>query len=177
MAMYEGKDDKGKPKRGFELVNILDAAEYYKLSNKEKNSLPIIPEKQLCNIGAKNEYSIPISKRNNKEIILKIGDMVLLKQKADEEINWNNNPDLNKRLYKIKGLSHQMIQNKYDYGVIVLIYHQEAQAVRNLKLADGEYKVNDQKLFRKLNHNQFNAFIEGIDFILSNTGEIKEIKN
>lgn len=176
MAIYEGKDNKGKAKRDFELVNNIDTAQYYRISNHEKNSFPIVPEKKIYNIGTKDEYSILLENRNKKAIILKIGDMVLLKRKADEEINWNNKEELNKRLFKIKGLSHQMIQNKWDYGIIVLIYHQEAQAVSNLKLADGDFLINDGKLFRKLNHNQFNALIEDIDFTISRTGEIKEIE-
>ncbi len=176
MAIYEGKDNKGKTKRDFELLNTLDAANYLKQSNTDKNNLPIVPEKKIYSIGTKDEYSIPLAKRNNKEIILKIGDMVLLKQKPDEDINWNNKTELNKRLFKIKGLSHTYIQNKYDYGVIILIHHQEAQAVSTLKIGNGEFKINDNLLYRKLYHSQFNALIQGIDFTISSTGKIKEIK-
>ena len=46
MAIYKGKDQKGKEKSEFELVNMLEAARYFKTSNdKEAADYKIVPDK------------------------------------------------------------------------------------------------------------------------------------
>ena len=40
---------------------------------------------------------------------------------------------------------------------------------------DGEFKLNENKPTRKMSHNQFNAFVEGIDFKISPTGKIQKL--
>src|SRR5690606_20479389 len=48
MAIYEGFDKKGKPKRDFELVNNIDAGEHYKLSNKShRENHDLVPNPHL----------------------------------------------------------------------------------------------------------------------------------
>ena len=73
LAMYIGKDTKGKEKRDFELVNMIDAAGFYKTSNnKEVVGGSMVP------IKSKHDYPLAYT--------LKIGTMVLLYEKSPEEI-------------------------------------------------------------------------------------------
>ena len=39
---------------------------------------------------------------------------------------------------------------------------------------DGGFKLGENKPTRKMNHNQFNAFIEGIDFKVLSSGKIEK---
>ena len=60
------------------------------------------------------------------------------------------------------------------YGVVILKHHQEARASGELSVKKGEWKKNEE--YRPLigvQHTQLNAFVEGYDFELTVTGEIK----
>jgi len=174
MAIYEGKDNKGKTKRDFELVNLLEATEQLKLGNGREADNNLYPEKKFKNYGKPNEYILPKLTRNGKDIVYKIGNLVLLCENNKLKVNWNDQTELQKRLYKIRGLSHQTQKN--SYGVIKLMHHQEARQASELKLQDGRFELGDGKMFRKLLHTQMDALVEGIDFTISTTGKIKHVK-
>jgi len=157
MAIYEGKDENKNLKRDFTVVNNLEAGKYFtgKIDN------PIYDNHQ--NSG----YPI--------KCVLKIGTKVIL---------WENNPgeilelgisDVRKRLYKVIGLSVQRIKAKSgkinEYATIVLKHSNEARPGVDIRTQDGAFQVNEPYMAqRKLNHNQFNAFVEGYDFTLSPLG-------
>lgn len=107
MAIYEGKNAKGKVKRTFELVNNIGAAEYYKFSNKErgKDDYPLIPEFHIGS-GFSLKYT------------LKKGDNCLLLKNEEEVAEWDNNMWLKSRLYIINGI---------DSDGIKLNHHQNAR--------------------------------------------------
>lgn len=160
MAIYVGENNKGQEKREFVLVNNLTAARQYRHSNAQ--------------ITANNQF-IP-QQSNSKYPLrykLKIGTMVLLYEKSPQEI-WNGDKQsLQKRLYKVTGLS--IMVQKYQYGVISLVHHQDARASSDIKLINGAYK-NDED-FRsgiRLLHTQFKAFVQGIDFEINDLGEIRQ---
>ena len=73
LALYIGKDKKGKEKREFEIINMLQTAQYFKTSNDKvavgKNIVPL-----------KSEHDYPFA------YSLKIGTMVLLYEKSPNEI-------------------------------------------------------------------------------------------
>lgn len=155
MAIYEGKEN-CKIKRTFELVNNLDATKYY---NGKSGLGEIVPLQ-------KNHLPL--------RCILRTGTMVLFYESSPKELLECSNSGLVKRLYKIIGMSTMLIQRKYMYGMITLRHHQEARPAGELKAKNGEWKIGEQ--YRPtiiINHNQFNAIVEGYDFELSVTGEIK----
>ncbi|QKJ64375.1 type II CRISPR RNA-guided endonuclease Cas9 [Flavobacterium sp. M31R6] len=90
MAIYEGIDKKGNVKRSFESVNYMDAGAYYKLSNKNNNSNPLVPMIHL-------KTQLPLKYE------IKKGDLVLFYKENKEELNEIGNQDLMKRLYKVIG--------------------------------------------------------------------------
>lgn len=172
MAIYEGRDVKGNVKRDFQLLNNLEAGEFFKYSTQKDlkeqklNQLHnLVPEKRVSgNIG------LPL------KAFLKIGTMVILWENSQEEVWDLSVSEINKRLYKIVGLSEQVIQGKYYYGTIVLRFNKEAKPSTELNIQDGAFKNGEEyKALRKMNHNQFNALIEGFDFKINVLGEIEKI--
>ncbi|HYQ56213.1 MAG TPA: HNH endonuclease domain-containing protein, partial [Draconibacterium sp.] len=177
MAIYEGKDRKGKIKRDFELVNNMQAGEFFKLSVHdilkaqdlgEADSL--FPQKKLS-----GKVEVPFKS------IIKVGTMVILWEESPEEVWDISKEDVKRRLYKIVGLSTQRIvrpSGKIDeYATIVMRFHQEAISASDLKTQDGIFEKNENyKAQRKMNHNQFNALIEGVDFKITPLGELKRVK-
>ncbi len=175
MAIYEGKDAKGKLKRDFELINNLKAGAYFKRSTQEMANLQ----------GFENLVGLISEQKANKNIemplraILKIGKMVILWENEPEEIRELNKNEIDKRLYKIVGLSTNRVKsgNKYyEFGNILLRFHKVAIAASELKTFDGIFKANEPFIAqRKLSHNQFNALVEGIDFKITPLGKIEKL--
>ncbi|WP_081694237.1 type II CRISPR RNA-guided endonuclease Cas9 [Flavobacterium suncheonense] len=90
MAIYEGQDKKGNLKRGFELLNYMDAGNYYKLSNDSKNHNTIVPAIHL-------KLDLPL------KYIIKKGDLVLFYEESREELSEVGDKEFMKRLYKVIG--------------------------------------------------------------------------
>lgn len=172
MAIYEleGKKD-------FTLINNFDVANLMK----EGKSI-YSPFKTKMNKGV--PIQMPIAKRNGKDLVLKRGQQVIF---YDPEIEQPESiSDLNyynERKYIIEGLTISRVprpSGKIDeYGVIKLRFFSEARKADDLKKdnykPDGSFKICESKPTRKMNHNQFTAFVEGIDFHVSTTGKIKPI--
>ncbi|MBR2030659.1 MAG: CRISPR-associated protein Csn1 [Alistipes sp.] len=157
MAIYEGADARGKTKRTFQIVNNLEAAKFY---NNKTNRYDLVPQSD------DNDYPL--------KYILRIGTMVLFYENSPEELCDCSRAELSKRLYKITGMSSTIVQQKYRYGMMTLKYHQEARPAGELKEKKGEWKINeDYRPVIVINHNQLNALVEGYDFELTVTGEIK----
>lgn len=157
MAIYEGTDAKGKTKRGFKLVNNLEAAEYY---NGKSGKDHLVPQSDA------NEYPL--------KCILRTGTMVLFYENSPEELYECSDAELSKRLYKVTGMSTLTLQNKYFYGTIALKHHQEARPAGELKAKNGLWKTGEEcRPVISIYHTQLNAYIEGYDFELTVTGEIK----
>ena len=174
MAIYEGENKKGNKKRSFELINNLDFAKLRKGSDGfyQKN-------KKITLKG--EEALLPIINRNNKDVILKRGLLAIFFEKDEFKNNINeilNSKTIQQRLYKIIGLSIQRI-GKSEYGVIKLKLHNEARLDEEINKdnfkPDGEFKLGENKPTRKMNHNQFNALIEGVDFKITPLGKIEKV--
>lgn len=160
MAIYVGKDKRGKEKREFELVNNIEAAYLYRRSNKS--------EQELVPYYSKSGYELRYK--------LKIGTMVLLYENNPEEVWELERNGIQKRLYKITGMSSMVIQGKYEFGTIEMIYHQDARPSTEIKKINGEYKNNED--FRpgiKMLHSQINALVQGVDFEINDLGEIRRL--
>lgn len=172
MAIYEGKDKNGKVKRDFEIINNLQAGEYFKLSVQKElkpqsieNLEGLIPKSKIMkNMEAPLKY------------ILKTGKMVLFWENTPDEIWDLDTNEKNRRLFKIIGLSSLNIQDKYHYGTVTLKLHNEATQTSDLKIRKGIFKNEDADYtYRMVYHSQFNALVEGIDFEINILGQIEKI--
>lgn len=159
LAIYEDMV-KGKVKRDYELVKTIEAAEYYKKSITREEFNTIVPEKSPKGYTLKQ--------------CLVIGQHVLLYESNPEEIDFHNVLDMSKRLYKITGLSYLPVGS--GYGNIVMRHHQEARAAKDIKTKNGAFKNGEE--YRPsilMLHTQFNALVEGVDFIINCLGEIEPL--
>lgn len=150
-AIYEGIV-KGKIKRTFDVVNVLDAARYYRRSSDIRHSYPISAE-------VKNGLRY--------RCLLKTGTMLILLQSYDEEIDVSNSVLVSKRLYYVA------IMNKD--GRIILRHHQEAREATILKKERNAGAFNDSDAYRSeisMSMSNFNALVEGYDFEINALGEI-----
>ncbi len=174
MAIYEGKDENGKTVRDFELVNNLNAGEYFKLS--------VQKDLEGQDLG-KYEGLIPKSKLTKKiqiplKAVINVGTMVILWENTPDEVWDLSIEEIKKRLFKVNGLSILTIQKKYNYGRIYLKIHNDSHPSTELKEHSGEYKSTDDIFpFRMILHNQLNALIEGIDFTITPLGKLIKIEH
>jgi len=143
MAIYEGKDAKKKIKRDFQLLNNLEASEFFKYSVQKdlkeqglNHSHNLVPDKKVV-----GKMELPF------KAVLKIGTMVILWENSPEEVWDLTNTEINKRIYKVVGLSNQRIKRpsgKIDeYATIVMRHHAEAKPSTELKVMDGVFKVDE----------------------------------
>ena len=168
MAIYELEG-----KRDFELINYFNLA---KLQKQKQGYYPVNKQKE---VNGKIVH-IPIAKRNGRDLVLKRGKQVVF---YDKEVENPDNifdlEDLKNRIYIIEGLSIQRIvrpSGKVDeYGAIMLRYFKEARKADDIKKdnfkPDGGFKLGENKPTRKMNHSQFSAFVEGIDFKVLPSGK------
>ena len=155
MAIYEG-EVKGKMKRTYEIVNMIDAAAYYKKSADLTKQYPIAPENKN---GLKYRCSV------------RTGTQIILMQSDNEEINLADKEELARRFYFVAVMQKD--------GRIVLRYNQDARDATTLKKErkSGAYKVGEE--YRSeimLSLSDFHALVEGVDFKINVLGEIVMLK-
>lgn len=155
MAIYEG-EVKGKMKRTYEIVNMIDAAAYYKKSADLAKQYPIAPENKN---GLKYRCSV------------RTGTQIILLQSDNEEINLEDKEDLARRFYFVAVMQKD--------GRIVLRYNQDARDATTLKKErkSGAYKAGEE--YRSeimLSLSDFHALVEGVDFRINVLGEIDMLK-
>lgn len=155
MAIYEG-EVKGKMKRTYEIVNMIDAASYFKKSSDLTKRYPIVPETKN---GLKYRCTV------------RTGTQIILLQSDDEEINLADKENMARRFYFVAVMRGD--------GRIVLRYNQDARDATTLKKErkSGAYKVGEQ--YRSeimLSLSDFHALVEGIDFKINVLGEIEMLK-
>ncbi|MGM0528617.1 MAG: type II CRISPR RNA-guided endonuclease Cas9 [Bacteroidota bacterium] len=179
MAIYEGKDDKGNIKRDFEIVNNLEAGEYFKLSVQRE----LKPQGIYRYVGLVPKNLAKGKHELNLKAIIKTGTMVIFFKDRKEEIWDLSYTEIRKRLYKVIKLSKD--------GRITFKFHQEARNDDNLKkdyenqcgkkapksLTNGESKVNFEQPYPKLllSPSNFNMLTEDYDFTISPLGELQKI--
>lgn len=172
MAIYELDG-----KREFELINNFNLA---KLIKHGQGFYPLHKEKEV----KEKKVLVPVEKRNNRDVVLKRGQQVVFYDKEVENPkDISEIVDFKGRMYIIEGLSIQRIvrpSGKVDeYGVIMLRYFKEARKSDDIKKdnfkPDGVFKLGENKPTRKMNHNQFTAFVEGIDFKVLPSGKFQKI--
>ena len=162
MGFYEGRDEKKKIRRDFQLVGNLEMARYY---NGKLEQEGLLPDK-------KNGYDL--------KYILKSGMMVLFYQDSPDELLSCSEGELSDRLYKIIGLAETTTVTRgieYTYGSISLRHHRESRPMKDLNQSGGAWKKND--VYRPLinfTHNNFNAMVEGVDFRINILGQVEFCK-
>ncbi len=155
MAIYAGLNKKGKLKRDCELVNNIDAGDYFKLSNKtHRENHDLVPNPHL-------KSDLPL------KYILKKGMMVLMYDKSPNEIWELNNENRVKRLYKLAKFDAQ--------GRLTFRPHSEAKIASELKEV---YSVDFDKLKEqvRLQVSKLNMLVENSEFIILPTGKIERFE-
>ena len=164
MGIYEGLKGK-KVCREYDLANMLDASAFYN----DKTSYSILPQKSVKGIP-----DLPIKYKLYK------GLHVILYEKSRNEVDLQNIKDIVPRLYVITGLSTSSTTiggKTYRYGMVSLKHAQEARPSSECKEKKGVYKVGEEYRAKiVMNHNQFNALVEGVDFKINVLGEIVMLK-
>ncbi|NOQ70718.1 MAG: hypothetical protein GQ574_01880 [Crocinitomix sp.] len=162
LALFENKANK---KRKAEIINLMNAVNYFKKSNSKENHV-LIPESkkgfELCGI-------------------LKPNTMVLFYEELPEEVWDLDKTEQLKRLYYVRKMSKD--------GRATFQFHQEARIDEQLKqdylkqnnveapksLTNGESKIDFSNLPTPkflLSPNNMQFLIENVDFKVSVTGEI-----
>ncbi|MDX9694774.1 MAG: HNH endonuclease domain-containing protein [Bacteroidales bacterium] len=162
MAIYEGKDAKGKTKRDFEIINNLQAGGILKQSVKSVLKAQGI----IC-----HEEMFPNIKENGKSIlrlkyVLKTGLLLMFWINSPEEI-WDLEKDQKyKRLFKIT-------QFESD-GRIQARFHQIAKPDNELlKVSELNFSSVIEKI--RLSKANLNMLVEGYDFKINILGQIEKI--
>lgn len=151
LGIYEGIDKKGKVKRTFESINLMDAGQYFKLSNNNFREVYDIVT------NPHDKTNLPL------KYILKKGMMVLFYKETSNELKDLSIKDLNARLYKL---------SKFDaQGRLTFRTHFEARQASELKEI---YSVDFEKPFEqiRLQVSKLDILVEGYDFDLSTSGRI-----
>ncbi len=152
MAIYEGRDAKKRVKRDFCIVNNMEASRYY---NRKSDSDYIVPRS--------NDKDFPL------KYILRIGAMVLFYEDTPDGLYDCSMSELAKRLYKVTGIAAD--------GRVKFTYHQEARDDKSIsaECGMGISKIDFHKPVAslRLTMSNLNMLVEGYDFELTVTGEIK----
>lgn len=154
MAVYEGLDGKGRRKREFEIVNDLEAAQYFKRSSDRTARPDLVPwEKNGCPL----------------KCLLKTGTMVLFWEHSPEELFECSKEELARRLYEVKAMEAD--------GRIQFLFHQEARDPKKITAIYGNgassFSAQNPAPKLRLSVSKFDFLVEGIDFELTVTGELK----
>lgn len=177
MAIYEGRDAKGKIRRDFRLIDNLTAGKYFKLSAKRNG-------KNQGNTSLQDIVS-PVLSNGNIDLqhrdTIKTGSLVLFWNHSPEELKDLPTEELAKRLYKVTKFAKN--------GQTTFKYHQESRNDEQLKadferehkekapksLTNGESKVNFQNPHPKLllSPLNFNFLVGGKGFNQSVLGKIE----
>lgn len=175
LKQHRDRSDK-KYKRNYYVVNDGNycMAIYGNLTKKPSFKLfSNLEAARLLNSG--NKSFIPQSDANDLPLsfVLKPGTMVLFYEKSPQEAYECSYEELSKRLYKVTGLSSQLISGKYSYGTIELRYHLESRTKKDLKSKNGLWHIGEEyRPVIGINHNQLNCLVEGYDFKLDVDGKI-----
>ena len=118
-----------------------------------------------------------VSGNGNLLFVVKPGIQVLFYENDKLEVYHASKAELARRLYKVTGLTIKRVQ-QYEYGMMTFKHNQEAQAAKELKARNGVWKNEDSyRPVIVMYHTQIKALIEGKDFHISVTGEIRFIHN
>ena len=152
MAVYQGK------KSSFRLFSTMDAVKYYKEGKKECEWIPALSEDG-----------------SSLRFILKIGTMVLFYENNAVELRTCSQAELSRRLYKVTGMSSYYVKT-YHYGTVSFKHHQEARPDSVLIDSKGAWRSESEYRPKiTVQTGQLMIFVEGRDFVLDTSGDIRFI--
>lgn len=171
LIYFEGRNNKGKVIRDYQITNNLEAAKYFKDSVQK-----VITPKVSAYEGLVEGRGLPV------KAILKVGQMVLFYNKRPEEIWELDSDDRSKRLYKIIGFEGD--------GRIQFRFHQTAmqQSSQNKdEMTIKKYmQLNELKNsvvnyiepvpWLRLTKGGWDMLIQGVDFNIDSLGKITKCK-
>lgn len=166
MAIYEGLDKKGNTKRGFELLNYMDAGNYYKLSNDLKKQNSVVPDVHF-------KSDLPL------KYTVKKGDLVLFYNESKLELEELEDSELVNRLYKVIGFeSDGRIQFRHHKTAMQQSSANKEEMTIVKYMADNSLK-NSQIEFEnpvpwlRLTMANFNFLLNNIEFKISSLGKVR----
>lgn len=154
IAMYEGVKKNGKIDREITVVNNLEAAKFFRQSQKNN------AEKQLIShLSPKNGYPL--------KTVLTQKQLVLMYEDSPKEIKLRDTKNMVKRLYQVFGIEKD--------GRVELKFHQEARS-EGLNKNSAAFKIQDtpESLYRHTKSN-LKVLVNGVDFKINILGEISLI--
>lgn len=147
LALYRGKDDKGKKISDYQLCNLLDAV------NRKQNKKELYPD-----FKEKNKVELQLYK------ILKIGRIVILQNNEQEDVFALPKEKLWKRLYRVSGLA------KSGDSIHIKLSH--IISSKPWEYMKGEKDLNAGTECLRYQSTNFIGLVEGDDFAISPIGEI-----
>jgi len=100
---------------------------------------------------------------------LKQGDMVLMYEKNEDEINWKDTEDIKKRLYKVTQLSSKIVNKIYEFGDVFIAKHNVSSS--NAKYESVTFSIHKENKYIQNSHVQFKA----VKVKINNLGKIVKI--
>nr|WP_315176621.1 type II CRISPR RNA-guided endonuclease Cas9 [uncultured Flavobacterium sp.] len=166
MAIYEGLDKKGNTKRGFELLNYMDAGNYYKLSNDLKKQNSIVPDVHL-------KSDLPL------KYTVKKGDLVLFYNESKLELDELEDSELVNRLYKVIGFESDgriqfrhhktdMQQSSANKEEMTIVKYMADNGLKN-----SQIEFENPVPWLRLTMGNFNFLLNNIEFKISSLGKVR----
>ncbi len=154
--LYEGTI-KGKTKREMRLINYFEIAQL-----KSHNLSNLLSEPEFNAIPTTNGEQLTL------RAVIKSGTRLLFYEKHQEEIDFNNKTELNKRLY---------IVNKFNINNTTTLYlsrHIEARKESDIPKEEQNtaYSFSEAPAYLTLKADKIQALVEGVDFEISPIGTI-----
>ncbi len=162
MALYElkekGKNGKIKVTKEFILLSSYEAV------RAKNEGRPLFPDEI-----EKNGKHLSLAESCP---FLKQGDLVLLFEDDQDRISmdWSNLEELKNRLYCVSGLSSDVKQGTYTYGIVSFVKHSTSK--NNATYQNGAFVLGNNTSFIKNYHTQINA----IKIEMDSLGNIKPIR-
>ena len=147
MLLVKDKKGKVKIKRDFEIVSFFKAVEKRRLGQQ------LFPDEKMQKDGT----YLPLMSCCP---YLKQDDFLVMYENDEKEIDWKNNNDLKKRLYKVSEIGRQVNTDGGDFGVIKLIRHNSQKTTKDKYITEGN--------FIKILH----SGIKCVKIVINNLGEI-----
>ena len=145
IALYRGIDKKNKMVTDYHVLNLLEA-----VSRKHRE------EALYPNTIDKNGTVLPLYR------VLKIGKIVIMQENKEEDVFALSREQLFSRLYRVAGIASKPDGRIKFVHVIIASPHSPK----------GESFDNNIDKFKRISNSQLFCLVEGIDFIITPTGEI-----
>lgn len=145
IALYRGIDKKNKMVTDYHVLNLLEA-----VSRKHRE------EALYPNTIDKNGTVLPLYR------VLKIGKIVIMQENKEEDVFALSREQLFSRLYRVAGIASKPDGRIKFVHVMIASPHS----------TNGESFDNNIDKFKRISNSQLFCLVEGIDFIITPTGEI-----